>query len=76
MRKAVKPKLNGFIEPGVIKVPAVAYHVVHPPRLDECSGPSHAPQRSRAESCAMFRPIEMRGSQLIGLSLITRHRGQ
>jgi len=33
-------------------------------------------QRSRAESCAMVRPREMRGSQLIGLSRVARHRGQ
>ena len=29
-----------------------------------------------AESCATVRPIEMRGSQLIGLNLVMRHRGQ
>ena len=29
-----------------------------------------------SDNCATVRPIEMRGSQLIGLSLIMRHRGQ
>lgn len=33
-------------------------------------------RRSRTESCASVSPIEMRGSQLIGLSLIMRQRGQ
>ena len=32
--------------------------------------------RSRVESCAIVSPMEIRGSQLIGLSLIMRHRGQ
>jgi hypothetical protein len=38
----------------------------------ECKGPPHSAQRSRAESCAMVSPNEMRGSQLIGLSLVAR----
>jgi hypothetical protein len=31
--------------------------------LTECSGPPHSAQRSRAESCAMVSPREIRGSQ-------------
>ena len=38
--------------------------------LTDCTGPPHYAQRSRAESRAMVSPIEMRGSQLIGRSLI------
>ena len=44
--------------------------------LTDCTGPPHSAQRSRAESCAMVSPIEIRGSQPIGLSRVTRHRGQ
>ena len=39
-----------------------------PHGLTECSGPPHSAQRSRSDNCAMVRPIEMRGSQLIGLN--------
>src|SRR5262245_11801421 len=41
--------------------------------LTECTCPPHSAQRSRAESCAMVNPIEIRESQLTGLSLIMRH---
>jgi hypothetical protein len=41
---------------------------------DECSG--WPAQRSRSDSCAMVSPIDMRGSQLIGLNLVMWHRGQ
>ena len=40
--------------------------------LTEWTGPAHSAQRSRAESCAIVSPIELRGSQVIGLSLIMR----
>jgi hypothetical protein len=39
--------------------------------LTNCSG-----QPNSVESCASMRPIEIRGSQLIGLGRITRQRGQ
>ena len=56
--------------------PAPKRGISLPPRLHCCSGPPHSAQRTVAESCASVEPIEIFGSQLIGLSLITRHRGQ
>jgi hypothetical protein len=44
--------------------------------LTDWTDPPHSMQRSRAESCARVSPIEMRGSKLIGRSLVMLHRGQ
>jgi hypothetical protein len=54
--------------------PSRSVHLL--PRLHRSSEPPHLAQRSRADSCPMVKPSEIRGSQLIGLSRVTRQRGQ
>ena len=45
--------------------------------LTECNGPPHSAHRRPLPIAArQSSPIEMRGSQLIGLNLVTRHWGQ
>jgi hypothetical protein len=56
--------------------PSACPHIIYPPRLHGQQLTAHSAQRRRSDSCAMVRPSEMRGSQLIGLNLVTRQRGQ
>src|SRR6516165_6884500 len=53
----------------------LAKHILQSPRLDGVNLPADSEQRRRSDSCAIVSPREMRGSQLIGLSLVIRHRG-
>ena len=59
-----------------IKAVSVVTGYIDEALKDDLHHAAHSAQRSPAENRAMVSPKEMRGSQLIGLNLIMRHRGQ